>query len=93
MVIRATYRSPEREQRGTSTLPPPLRFGWVGVSKEEKNQVRKKNVHGVVSELVDVLGRSNDADPVADRMLFEELLREVLEVALGEVDRGRYCQF
>lgn len=45
-----------------------------------------ENIHGVVPQLVNVLGRSNDADPVADRVLFEELLRQVLEVALGEVD-------
>ncbi len=51
------------------------------------------DVHGVVPQLVDVLGRGNDTDPVADGVLFEELFGEVLEIPLGEVDGGGDGQF
>jgi hypothetical protein len=53
----------------------------------------ENGVHGVVAQLVDVFRRRNDADPVADRVLFEEFFGEVLEVALREVDRGGDGEF
>ena len=42
----------------------------------------------VEAELVGVLGRSNDADPVPELVLLQELLGEVLEVALRDGDAG-----
>lgn len=40
----------------------------------------------VEAELVGVLGRSNDTNPVAEGVLLQELLGEVLEVALRDGD-------
>lgn len=41
-----------------------------------------------VTELVGLLVRSNHAEPVTDLVLLQELLRKVLEVALGERNVG-----
>ena len=47
--------------------------------------IMRQDVLDVVeAELVGVLGRSNDTNPVAEGVLLQELLGEVLEVALRE---------
>ena len=44
----------------------------------------------VEAELVRVLGRSDDANPVTELVLLQELLGKVLEVALGKWDAGSH---
>lgn len=41
-----------------------------------------------VAELVQVLVIGNDADPIAERMLLQVFLGEILQISLGEVDVG-----
>ena len=46
----------------------------------------------VVAELIAVLARRDDPQPVAERLLLEVSLRQVLEVALGEAHVGSHGQ-
>ena len=70
--------------------PPPPRHhpSWKPVSTEQNPKIRKDVLDVVEAELVGILGRSNDTNPVTELVLLQELLGEVLEVALGDGDGG-----